>query len=89
MKHTEETKRKMSESRMGHPTSDKTKKKIGMANGKAVRCVETNTIYYSAAEAYRQTGNSVSGITMCCNGKRKTCDGLHWEWVNDVQNVSI
>lgn len=87
-RHTEETKRRMSESRMGHPTSDETKRKIGIANGRPVRCVETSIVYYSATEAYRQTGNSVAGITMCCNGKRKTCGKLHWEWA-DAQDISI
>lgn len=81
-KHTEETKRKMSETRVGHETSDETRLKIGKALSKSVRCIETGVIYYGIAEASRQTGFNKSGIWMCCNGRQETCHGYHWEFVN-------
>lgn len=51
------------------------------ANGKTVRCVETNEVFYSLAEAERQTGISRQCIGFCCNGKTKTAGGYHWEFV--------
>lgn len=81
-KHSDETKKKMSEMRMGHETSDETRKKIGMANSKAVRCIETGIVYYGAAEAQRQIGCHGSGVSMCCRGNQETCGGYHWEYVD-------
>ena len=47
---------------------------------KKVRCVETNTIYESIAEAGRKIQRQEANIKSCCIGKRKTCGGYHWEW---------
>ncbi len=44
-----------------------------------VRCVETNTIYRSTRDAWRETGISFSHISECASGKRKTAGGYHWE----------
>ena len=49
---------------------------------KPVRCVETNIIYSSAHEVERQIGISNSKINLCCNGKRHTAGGFHFEFVN-------
>lgn len=81
-KHSEETKKKMSEMRMGHETSKETRKKIGKANSKAVRCIETGIVYYGASETQRQIGLRGSGVSMCCCGKQETCGGYHWEYIN-------
>ena len=35
--------------------------------------------YYSAWEAARQTGIAQSGISNCCNGKRKSAGGFKWQ----------
>ena len=34
----------------------------------------------SIAEAEKQLGVSFGHISMCCNGKRKTCGGFKWEF---------
>ena len=44
-----------------------------------VRCVNTNVIYPSIREAKRQTG--ATNIFYCCIGRRKTSNGLQWEYV--------
>lgn len=49
---------------------------------KKVRCIETDIIYESLSEAARQTGICLSSISKCCNGKRKTAGGFHWEFVD-------
>lgn len=48
---------------------------------KRVRCIETNIIYESLRSAADQTGVDISSISRCCNGKRKTCGGFHWEFI--------
>lgn len=49
---------------------------------KKVQCIETGVKYYSQSEVERQTGIPQSSISMCCNGKIKTCGGFHWRYVN-------
>ena len=51
-------------------------------NSKSVLCVETEIVYPSTMEAERQTGIYQSNITKCCNGKRKSAGGFHWQFVN-------
>lgn len=51
---------------------------------KNIRCVETNKIYSSAAEAHRQTNIHHSHIVAVANGKLKTAGGYHWEWCVDI-----
>lgn len=49
-----------------------------------ILCVETNKIYESAEKACKDINrNSSSKITMCCNGKRKSAYGYHWEYVEE------
>ena len=49
--------------------------------GKKVKCVETNTIYYSMHNADEKTEVSFKMISACCNKKIKTAGGFHWEFV--------
>lgn len=67
-KHTEETKRLMSEHRMK----------------KAVLCVETGIVYKSTREAERITGADHGDISKCCKGKKITCGGFHWKYWEGV-----
>lgn len=46
-----------------------------------VVCVETGVVYPSAHEAERQTDIKWQSISACCNGKRKTAGGFHWQKV--------
>ena len=57
-------------------------KKAANARKKPVICVETGEIFESASEAARKIPKtSQSKICMVCQGKRKTCGGYHWEYV--------
>lgn len=48
---------------------------------KKIRCVETGIVYSSSREIERELGYFHSNILACCNGKRKTRGGYHWEYV--------
>ena len=50
-------------------------------NKKAVRCIETGVEYKSCREAARATGISNSLINRCCNKRRRSACGTHWELV--------
>ena len=52
-------------------------------NRKAVICIETQQIYSSMKEAQRETGISNTCISECCNHKRLTAGGFHWEFYNN------
>lgn len=57
------------------------RQKIGKANGHRVKCVETDQIFYSLAEAARWCDGQDSKISLVVRGKRKTHKGYHWELV--------
>lgn len=50
-----------------------------------VLCVETGVVYPSVHEAGRQTGVNSGHISNCCNGKRKSAGGFHWQKVAEKQ----
>jgi group I intron endonuclease len=90
-KHSEETKRKISESMKGdnNPNyglhiSKEQKLKISESlndKKKMVLCVETDIIYESIAQAVKETGINRSKISDVCHGRRKTAGGFCWEFV--------
>ena len=55
--------------------------RISKAQGKAVLCVELNTVFHSLNEAARQLKIDPSSISKACRGELKTCGGFHWEFV--------
>lgn len=73
-KHSEETKRKMSEARKGKFINRKDQ-------SKKVLCVETGEVFDSTREAERKTGASYGKISRVCRGERKTTGGFHWKFV--------
>ena len=50
-------------------------------NSKPVICIETNKVYPSAREAFRETGIHYVGIGKVCNGKAKTAGHYHWKFL--------
>lgn len=51
-----------------------------LPHAKAVRCVETGTVYKSQAEAARSTGCWQANISRSIRRKYALNKGLHWEW---------
>ncbi len=57
-------------------------KSCGCQSKKRVRCIETDVVYSSLAEAARDVGlEQSSPISRQASGKRKTAGGYHWEYV--------
>lgn len=81
---SEETRRKMGESKRGKKRNpDHISKAVATrcAKGHTVKviCIETNKIYPSIQEAIRDTGASERGIRLCLKGMGKTSGKMHWE----------
>ena len=49
---------------------------------KPVKCVEINKIFKNMTIASKEMNIGISHISSCCNGRRKTTGGYHWEFVN-------
>lgn len=47
-----------------------------------VKCVTTGKVYDSFKEIEETLGLSHSNLVACCNGRRKTCGGMVWRYVN-------
>lgn len=76
-KHSEETKRKLSETHKG-------------LGAKRVVCVETGIVYESIKEA--SDSHNVKGrghISACCKGDRDTCAGYHWCYEEDYNEERV
>ena len=84
-KHTEESKRKISESKIGITFSEEHKKKISESMGvngilQFSKNGEFIAEYPSTHAAERQTGCYQSNICNCCKGKYKSCGGFIWKY---------
>ena len=91
-KRTDETKKKISESKIGEKNpnfgkhlSEETKRKISQS--KEVKAVlqfskdgELIAEYQSIIEAERNTGCYNENICACCKGRLKTCGGYIWKY---------
>lgn len=58
-------------------------KKWANARKKKVRCIELNIVFNSITEAGEKLGINFSNISAVCKGKRETCGGYHWEYVEN------
>jgi len=74
-KHSEESKRKMSEIKKSHHNESYNK------NHTKVFCDELNKEYPDASTAAKELSLDSSGILKTCRGERHTCGGYHWHFV--------
>ena len=88
--HTEEHKKMLSEMNSGEHNhfygkhhSEDVKKQLSETKSKAVYCVETKHIYFSALIAQDNTNVCHSSIGKNCGGKQKTAGGYHWHYLYD------
>lgn len=78
------TRMKMSKAHKGKKLTEEAKQKVSKAFSKPVMCVDTNVIYKSASEAYRQTKICQNHICECCNNKRKTAGKYKWKYIQNT-----
>lgn len=71
--HTEESKRKMSEKKMGTVSWRR--------NTTPVLCVESGKTYQDATAAGKELSLDSGGILKVCRGERHTCGGYHWKFI--------
>ena len=50
-------------------------------DSKEVVCVETGEVFSSVRQASKSSDVDFSSIAKCCNGKRKTAGGYHWQYL--------
>ena len=84
----DETKKKMSEAKIGRNRSEEAKRSIsegmkGEKNHKSIKvyCEETDVVYGSMREAERETGCNRKSITQCCRNEIKSIKGLHFKFM--------
>lgn len=84
-RHSDETKRKISKANKGKKLSEETINKLSESHSKPVAQYTLDetliAVYSSTAEAGRQ-GYDQPNVSSCCNGKRKTCGGYKWKYIN-------
>lgn len=81
---SEKTKEIWHKQRTGRKLSKEWRKKISenSASSKKVKCIETGKIYKSCVLAAKDNNiKTPRNIGDVCNGKHKTCGGLHWVFV--------
>ena len=76
-KHSEETRKKMSEKARNRGTNNK----------KMVLCVETGECFETATQAAKKYGLSLASISHYCTGRRKPRSGLHFSFVGAGQDA--
>lgn len=84
IKMSDETRRKMSESKSGekhHFYGKHLSKEHRAKLGRAVMCIETGKVYDTLAEAAEDVNiKCKSNIIAVCKNNRKTCGGYHWRY---------
>ena len=93
--HSEESKRKNSESHVGHRHLEETKKKMSQTrkgrppfNYKSVFCFELNKVFLTIKEASIHTNANYSGIGKCCDGNAKTAGKMHWRYATQDEIIA-
>lgn len=89
VKLTNEQKEKISKSKKGKKLSEKAKinMKKSNANAKKIIIIETKEIYNSGKELAEMLGCHRSLPNRVCNGRTKTCRGLHMMWLSDYNKL--
>lgn len=81
-KHSEQSKAKIRAASTGRKHSEETKAKIRANNKKKqVYCVELDKVFEGINIAAKELHLRPDYISQCCNGKRKTTCGYHFQFV--------
>lgn len=58
--------------------------RVAKTQSTSVYCVELDKVFHGIREAERQLGVDHGDISKCCKGKKKTCGGYTWRYVEVV-----
>lgn len=85
-KHSEETKMKISLSKIGKPLpkTEQACKNIAKALSKKTRCIDLDIIFPSAKIATKIMGINSQEITKVCRHERKSYFGYTWEYIQEA-----
>ena len=66
---------------IGSPTDNIGSPITGNGSPREVVCIETGEVFANATQAGKATGIARQHINACCNGKRKSAGGKHWQYL--------
>ena len=93
-KHLSEAMRGEKHWNYGRHYDDAMRKKLSEAHkglpgnrNKRVLCIETGVIYDSAKSAAEAIGKCGSAVRGHCRGRSKTCGGMHFKYIDDLNDI--
>ena len=66
---------------IGSPSTDNGSPTNSNGSPREVVCIETGEVFANATQAGKSTGIARQHINACCNGKRKSAGGKHWQYL--------
>ena len=74
----------------GKKLSEQSKAKIrDSKKKKQVYCVQLDRVFAGVRIAAQELSLYYGNIIKCCQGKRKTIGGYHWQYIDEVQNEQV
>ena len=58
----------------------------GANNARSVKCIDTGEIFNTIKDAAKKYGLPLCSLSACCNGKIKTCGGMRWTIVTNIED---
>lgn len=72
------------------PLSEEHKEKIrDSKKKKQVYCVQLDRVFAGVRIAAQELSLYYGNIIKCCQGKRKTIGGYHWQYLDEVKNEQV
>ena len=65
----------------GSPTDNIGSPITSNGSPREIVCIETGEVFANATQAGKATGIARQHINACCNGKRKSAGGYHWQYL--------
>ena len=57
------------------------KERAAKARKKQIYCVELDRVFDGAVDACKELGINAGNLSSCCRGRKQTCGGYHWRYV--------
>lgn len=86
---SKEHKKKIGKAMKGRKYRPETIRKMQLAQGKKVTCLESGITYLSATEAGRILKINSANISQCCLGSRNSTNNLHWVYEECYNKMTL